>query len=206
MNESLGLTSLEMLQKIISYHHTISSVCLIRHEVQLNWGQKYDSTGRILTHFDEALIQEIPLEVKNLSVEMFLALHQSDFLSEGHQVWSFTSRVQLVDGTYRHIPMMNFHPLEQVSLDSITEFVQLSEPAQKGVLLESGRYFHYYGYSLLDQDEWLQFNARFLMPMILVRSRYIGHRLRDGYSTLRLSNDSQYKPLVPHVVRIIDSI
>jgi len=38
------------------------------------------------------------------------------------------------------------------------------------------------------------------MPVILVSPRYIGHRLRDGYSTLRLTSDTTFKPKVPELI------
>ena len=73
----------------------------------------------------------------------------------------------------------------------------------KGVLLDSGRFQHYYGDFLLDENEWIQFMAEFLMPTFLVSPRYIGHRLYDHYCTLRLTSNNQYKPKVPEVVEIL---
>lgn len=192
--------SLDVLQEIVAENIDIVSVKLILHEVALNWGQKYDESSKIVTHFEESLIQEVPLELRQLDRQDFLNLTLDDLLTTNHKVWSFTSKVIMRDGTNRHIPMMNFHPLTGVNVQNIIDFIRLSEPEKEGVLLESGRYYHYYGYELLSENEWLQFNARFLMPMILVRARYIGHRLRDGYSTLRLTNDSTFKPKVPTVI------
>ncbi len=199
------LQSLDIVKEILIINPEIKSVRLILHDVALNWGQKYDTSEKITSHFEEALIQETPLEVRTYSRGDFLSLEPSDLLAGKHQVWSFTSKVLMEDGSSKHVPMMNFHPLEGASYEDILSFIELSEPKKKGVILSSGRYFHYYGYELLTEKEWLRFNARFLMPMILVRSRYVGHRVRDGYSTLRLTCDTLYKPKVPEFIQYINA-
>ena len=75
---------------------------------------------------------------------------------------------------------------------------------REGVFLDSGRYFHYFGNFVLSNEEWSQFNGAFLMPCILVSPRYIGHRLINGYNTLRLTNDNAFKTKIPEVVEIIE--
>lgn len=47
--------------------------------VQINYDKKYDSTDRIVNHFEETLVQDVPLEVKNFSADTSLVVHQSDF-------------------------------------------------------------------------------------------------------------------------------
>lgn len=98
--------------------------------------------------------------------------------------------------------MMNFHP-DAASQDDVTQALQYICRGKQGALLESGRYLHYYGDFLLNEQEWPKFMAEFLMPCTLVSPRYIGHRLYDGYCTLRLTADKTSKPKIPEVVRII---
>lgn len=205
MNFQENQSSLEVVQEIVASYKEIEFVKLILHDVGINWGQRYDTNSKIVAHLDESLVQVLPLEWKKFTRSEFLELKLENLTTtEQHQVWSFTSKVRLTDGSYRHIPMMNFHPLKGVSVEDILYFIRLIEPSHKAVLLESGRYFHYYGGLLLTEEDWLQFNAKFLMPMILVRSRYIGHRVRDGYSTLRLTHDNQFKPKIPRVQQLIN--
>lgn len=203
MKAGIGSTSLEVIKEIVSRHPEIARIKLILHGVQLNWGQRYDTNDKILAHFEESLIQEIPLEERWLDRVDFLTLGLGDLEAGDHQVWSFTSKVQADDGAFFHIPMMNFHPLDGAGVNDILRYIKLAEPGRRGWVLESGRYFHLYIDALLSEADWIQFNARFLMPLILVRSRYIGHRLRDGYSTLRLTNDTTYKPKIPTVIELI---
>lgn len=199
MSFQKGQTSLKVLQEIVSHYPDIESLCLILHDVTLNYGQKYDSNNKIISHLDESLVQEVPLRNRVFTRDDFLRLSIGDLPAARHQVWSVTSKVNMKDGSCKHIAMMNFHPLDGVTKKDILYFINLVEPNRIGALVYSGRYYHYYGDFLLTEDQWLQFNARFLMPIILVRSRYIGHRLQDGYSTLRLNADGKYKPTVPIV-------
>ncbi len=117
-------------------------------------------------------------------------------------MWSFCSKVECKGGKYKHIPMMNFHP-DNVSLDAINESLKIICPNSKGVILETGRFFHYYGMSLLSEEKWLQFMAEFLMPCVVVSPRYVGHSLYDGYCSLRLTTDTKYKTKIPEVIAII---
>jgi len=200
-----GQNSLEVLQEIVSRYLDIESVCLILHEATLNWGQRYDTNNKIISHLDESLIQETPLQQKIFLRQDFLKLKLEDLKATRHQVWSFTSRLKMKDGSAMHLPVMNFHPLNGVTKKNILYFIHLIEPNNEGVLVNSGRYYHYYGDFLLSEKHWLQFNARFLMPKILVSPRYIGHRLQDGYSTLRLTVDDKYKTTIPTVIQIINN-
>ena len=97
---------------------------------------------------------------------------------------------------------MNFHPECGTTAD-IKRVVKLICGNNNGVLLESGRFYHYYGNYLLNQNEWTKFLANFLMPCIFVSPRYIGNRLYDGYCTLRLTAEQKYKPKIPQVIEIL---
>ena len=98
--------------------------------------------------------------------------------------------------------MMNFHP-DNVPNDIIEKALSYICKSKKGVLLDSGRFFHYYGDFLLNEKEWIKFMAEFLMPCVIVSPRYIGHRLYYGDCTLRLTADSKYKPKIPTVIKIL---
>ncbi len=99
--------------------------------------------------------------------------------------------------------MMNFHPENGLGLGEVKKSLNHLCSDKRGVLLDSGRYFHYYGDFLLDQREWETFLGNFLLPFNLVHPGYIGYRLRDGYSTLRLTTDEKYKTKPPEVIEIL---
>lgn len=150
------------------------------------------------------MVQKTPIKTKSITRHDFLKLDPKTLSTElKHQVWSLTSKVVTSDGRTMHLPMMNFHPVDDISTDDIVDFIKIVVPDKDGVVLHSGRYFHYYGCYLLTEDEWIKFNAKFLMPCVFVSPRYVGHVLRDGYSSLRFTNDDKYKPTIPTVIHHI---
>jgi hypothetical protein len=198
-------TSLEVLKDIISRKPEIDSLTLILHNVSINWRQKHSTSAQKMSHIEESLIQESPAEIKTITRQGFLALTPDDLSSNvKHQVWSFCSKVKTGDGRAMHLPMMNFHPLDNTSIDDIVNFIKIAFMGKNGVILNSGRYYHYYGDYLMTEKQWIEFNSKFLMPCDLVSPRYVGHRLQDGYSTLRLTADDKYKPVIPIVIRSIN--
>lgn len=98
-----------------------------------------------------------------------------------------------------HIPMMDFRcePSDR-SLEFVVKAMR-KLGQRKGIVLESGRSYHYYGFELLDEEEWRDFMHRSLLLTPFVDPRYIGHRLLAGTARLRITA-SRGKPAVPRVV------
>jgi hypothetical protein len=199
----LGQNALDVCKVIIDHQQDISIVRLIAHKVDTNWRQRYTTTPEKLEYMLEGFEHPQPIKDQEYSREEFSQLTLDDLYNLGkNQVWSITSRVQCANKKTKHLPMMNFH-LEGGSKEDIKKALKYICGDKRGVLLDSGRFQHYYGDFLLDENEWIKFMAEFLMPTILVSPRYIGHRLHDGYCTLRLTADDQYKPKIPEVVEIL---
>ena len=202
-NFSAAQNSLEVLKIIVNNHPVISSVKIISHEVGNNWRQIHLGHHEKIRNLGGGFEHDKPKQEKNYSRKDFLDLTLEQLQkSKSKEVWSFVSKVQCDDGISRHIPMMNFHP-EEVGLKAIKEAINHICGAKRGCILDSGRFFHYYGNFLLDENEWRKFMAEFLMPCILVSPRYVGHRLYDGYCTLRLTAQKQFKPKLPEVIDIL---
>jgi len=201
----LGQTSLDVCKVIIDHNPDVLRVRLIAHIVDINWRQRYQTTSEKLEHMFEGFEHLRPIKDLEYSKEEFSQLtldNLYDIELGPNQVWSITSKVQCCDGKTKHLPMMNFHP-ENCSKEGIKKAIMYICGDKRGVLLDSGRYQHYYGDFLLSEDEWISFLAEFLMPVVLVSPRYIGHSLHDGYCSLRLTTDGKYKPKIPEVVDIL---
>ncbi|MDX6576323.1 MAG: hypothetical protein QOE96_2276 [Blastocatellia bacterium] len=110
-----------------------------------------------------------------------------------------SSRVRLHNGESRHIPMIDLMcGKSDANVQTLVRvFRQIGQ--QRGVLLDSGRSYHYYGLDLLDERDWLGFMGRSLLLTPLVDTRYLAHRLIDDYGRLRVST-SKNKPNMPVVV------
>ena len=202
---SVGQNSLEVAQIIVANHPEIRQIRLIAHKVGQNWRQRNSSTSSKVKKLLEGFSHDIPIKqiTYNRGEFINLKLHKLQTLPE-NQVWSLISKVVCSNSTYKHIPMMNFHP-ENVGIDVIRQTIRYICLNKNGYILDSGRFFHYYGNFLLTCTEWVAFLAEFLMPCMVVSPRYIGHCLHDGQCTLRLTADDKYKPKFPKVIDIINS-
>ena len=97
-----------------------------------------------------------------------------------------SSKVTLRSGEIGHIPMLDFRcPCTPGNAKGIREILKLlGETA--GVIVGSGRSFHYYGARLLSDSSWSEFMAHALLFAPVVDPRYIAHRLKDGECRLKL--------------------
>ena len=194
--------SLEVCKTIIKNHPNIKLIKLISHKVSVNWRQKFINNEDKIKQIKKSLVHHKPTCTKIFDRESFLKLKLSDLNKFNNDVWSMTSKVICSDNQSYHIPMMNFHPYEK-DVKHIEESINLICKNYNGVILDSGRYFHYYGNALLTHEEWLKFLADFSMPCILVSPRYIGHVLYRGYCSLRLNTEKTFKPKIPRVIKIL---
>ncbi len=133
--------------------------------------------------------------------------HLISTLPEGVEV-SLHSRVRFKSGETWHIPMIDF--AGEIDAEDCAALSSLL--AEFGVpsleLYRSGRSFHGYGTSLLEEPNWTRFAATLLLANLpnrrhVVDCRWVGHRLRAGYGALRWScNSPQYKQLPVHVGQV----
>jgi hypothetical protein len=105
-----------------------------------------------------------------------------------------------------HIPMLDLKGSHTTGIPDI-EIALREEHPEIGKLYwcSSGRSFHVYGDGLVSPQVW----PRFLGTMLLLPAadgvlqpdkRWVGHRLRDGFCSLRISNNSGRFKTVPHVL------
>ena len=199
----IGQNSLDVCKVILDHHPEISTVRLITHKVKTNWRQRYQTPSEKLKNMLAGFEHPQPIKKQQYSRKKFDQLSLDDLRNlKTNQVWSITSKIQTTDGQAKHLAMMNFHP-ENASLQDIKKALKYICGNKSGVLLDSGRFWHYYGDFLLSENEWIQFMVEFLMPTVLVSPRYISHGLYNNYNTLRLTTNDKYKPKIPEVIEII---
>lgn len=205
---TIGQNSLEVAKEIIKSNPEIAEVTLIAHEVGTNWRVLNQALSQKLKNLLESFSSSDAIAEKTYTRKEFCNLTVNALEKLGsHIVWSLSSKVGCVDGIYRHIPMMNFHPEDLlITREDIKMVVRAAARGKSGAILDSGRYLHYYGNFLLSEEDWLKMLGTFLMPCVFVSPRYVGHVLRRGYATLRLTADETYKPKVPEVLEVIDRI
>lgn len=128
-------------------------------------------------------------------------------LKDGEQL-AISSRVKLLSGKVAHLPMMDFQtPKGEFGLQKVRERLQ-HVGVKNGWILETGESYHYYGGDVLSQEDWLDFMGLCLLTSIvhtrenieqIADPRYIGHSLRRGCNTLRITTRGD-KDFTPRVV------
>lgn len=163
----------------------------------------------------------VPLAIKEVKEPVCFFLTTKEFkegeklqeriknLQEGWDI-GIVSRVILKDGSEAHIPMIDFKlSKNQENLQKIKKALKETLNEKEGYILETEVSYHYYGANLLKGDKgWRNFMAKCLLTSIVhsrenieevVDSRYIGHKLLEGESCLRLSNNTTHK-FIPKIV------
>lgn len=148
---------------------------------------------------DKSGEREVPLRRDELTAGRMDALIAG--LDPGF-VLALNSLVTRANGSVAHIPMIDFRCAPSDEFLTIVRHALGQVGQKRGVLLNSGRSFHFYGLELLDTDDWRGFLGRCLLLAPLVDVRYVAHRLIDGYCRLRISA-SEKKPTIPVVVGVL---
>lgn len=145
---------------------------------------------------DEYSIKVLASEVSVRRIEEIVLA-----LPEGFAL-AFSSKVRLNDGTMAHIPLLDFRcPPSRNNLDVVkTALEALGQ--ESGMVVDSGRSYHFYGFHLLSPDAWTQFLAMSILFAPIVDVRYVAHRLADGACRLRIGT-GPHKPTVPFVTEIL---
>ena len=202
-NFRIGQSPLEVSQIIIGNHPEVTQLKLISHKVEENWRQVNHTSLLKNENILKGFNHDKPTKEIFYNRNEFLDLNFKKLEKlPKNEVWSLTSKVLCTGNIYKHIPMMNFHS-ENIDLSVIKKALKYICGKKSGCLLDSGRFLHYYGNFLLTNNDWVKFMAEFLMPCVIVSPRYIGHRLNDGYCTLRLTTEKSYKPKLPEVIEIL---
>lgn len=114
---------------------------------------------------------------------------------------ALSSNVILKDGSQHHIPMLDFHiPSNDTTYETVVECLDSLEVG-KFVIVDSGKSYHAYGLSLLNNDGLRNFLFRALLLSPIVDSRYVAHQLLDEKCKLRVVATSR-KPTEPIVLGI----
>jgi hypothetical protein len=106
---------------------------------------------------------------------------------EAGQILVVSSRVALSDGSYSHVPMIDFHcPVSPANQEMSTQVASLLHPGG-GYLLDSGKSYHFYGKSLVAEPELSASLGRSLLLSPIIDRAWVAHQLIEGACGLRIS-------------------
>ena len=107
----------------------------------------------------------------------------------------------MIDFGGRHQDILLLKPLHDLQSYWSMEFA----------IFDSGRSFHAYGNRLLSTEEWIQFMGSLLLlnepgKNKLIDTRWIGHRLMAGYSSLRWSCNTRWYKRFPTFIGLLSEL
>jgi hypothetical protein len=100
---------------------------------------------------------------------------------------AFSSKVRLKNGEIGHIPLMDFRCSMSPQNTLIVKRALGAMGQHEGVLVDSGRSYHFYGLRILPVESWIHFLAMSILFSPVVDVRYVAHRLADGACRLRVA-------------------
>lgn len=145
-----------------------------------------------------------------MSVEQFLDGAEVYRAMEGAgkgQELAVHSDLLMRDGRRLHLVMVDMSTSARAHLEKLRGFLG-DNFFQRISWYASGRSFHGYGESLLEQDEWVQFMGLLLLanqPRLepTVDPRWIGHRLLAGYASLRWTCNTSHYLTPPRSIEVL---
>lgn len=117
------------------------------------------------------------------------------------EVLAVSSKVRIGQKIF-HIPMMDFRCDPSPENLSRLKMLLVRIGQSKGVILLSGRSYHFYGAELLNQKDYSPFLGNCGLLKGFVDERYIPHRLIDGCCILRILAGG-IRTEIPKVVAIL---
>ena len=108
------------------------------------------------------------------------------------------SEVRMEDGTFSHIPMLDFHCPAKGNRNLVCQVCEKLFPDDVAIL-ESGESFHAYGLKLIAADQLTNLLNRSLLFSPIIDRAYVAHQLIEARCVLRLAS-SETKTTLPRVV------
>ena len=121
--------------------------------------------------------------------------------------YALHSKVILGNSKTMHIPMIDFDRKYLLSKWDLIKQVLPLEITREFYIFESGKSHHGYSLHFLTIDEWIDFMGLLLLVNVnsgqkhITDPRWIGHRLRAGYSALRWSHNSGLYIQIPKLYK-----
>lgn len=129
------------------------------------------------------------ISANNLTISLLQNMSQKAHSDK--QMLAITSSVRMRDGSVKHLPLLDFHiGYSEHATSLITEIIPLL--GVSGLLLKSGKSYHFYGETLLTYQELLGFLGKALLFAPIVDRAWIAHQLMEGRCALRISPREEY--------------
>ena len=178
----VGATSKDVLRHIAILNPNIISFEFSRYKPLQNVAEmrtEPDLKTKMTRHYPPQAITRLHAPVVRSSQEPNFGLDITD-----GEIINLHSHVITNTGVL-HIPMMDLDcSISDENLKAVGEYAKIL--GREGVILQTGRSYHYYGFHLMSKSEWVDFIASSMLAKVC-DIRYMAHKLKDGFITLRIT-------------------
>lgn len=188
-----AFSSYDLLQERIDIEGELKTVferaLALREQTNLPFWDSFNVSifGKRFRNFD--FFEEIKFHNPPIYTHSITRESVSYFLSEQQKIDDYLtvcSDVILSDGSRNHIPLIDFHIPVSDENEAICE-ATLKALDLKGFLLNSGKSYHFYGISLIDEPELINLLSRSLLFAPIIDRSWIAHQLIEKKCSLRIS-------------------
>ena len=201
-NIAFGATSMDVLRYIASLNPHILSFEFSRYKPVINVSEmkvEPDLKTLMTRHYP-------PKDTTKLNAFQVINNPDPNFgldLADG-EVINLHSRVITQSGAILHVPMMDLDSdtftISDENLQRVVKYAKII--GREGVVLQTGRSYHYYGFHLMTTEEyWSEFIPQSMRGKVC-DIRFISHKLEDQFITLRITAGG-IRNTEPKVVAII---
>lgn len=202
----VGMTAIEVLNEILKVNPEVGSLWFYVYTPHYNVGESRKNAliPQLRTPLmPQLLFHDTCKETLNLTWNEITVKKIKQIMADLHNedlVLGVLSKVKM-KGKTLHMPMIDFSCNQSAeSIGKIEWLLQLIGQ-KEGVILSSGRSYHYYGANLMDKKEWFNFLGDCGLSG-LVDERYVFHRFKDQCGILCLTA-CPLRPKTPTVVSIL---
>lgn len=122
-----------------------------------------------------------------------------------NQLVCIVSEVILHNDQRLNLPLLDFHcPINKGNHKLVSQICKVLLP-EGFAILESDSSYHCYGFSLLSQEDLVQFLAKALFYSPIIDRAYIAHQLLEKRCSLRISGKSDQAAL-PKIVEVFQEV
>ena len=114
-----------------------------------------------------------------------------EVLSVG-RILAISSKISTKQGDVLHLPMLDFHYPASPDNDSLVKDI-IMEIGVGGYIAKSGRSYHFYGRTLVDEQSLITILAKSLLFCPIIDRAWIAHQLLERACGLRISPGKDYR-------------
>jgi len=149
---------------------------------------------------DEDLVRHALYHQANTKYQYMEADVAFNFCMSDHSTpTAINSKVVMLDGGTRHIPLLDFKvSSDQKNLKIAVAVIKALN--LKGHLIDSGKSYHFIGTNLVSESELVDILAKFSLLAPISDSAWASHQIIERSASLRISPRNGNHPLVVHSV------